>query len=209
LTVLAQTEWSSLEIAKLAVGALVPILLFTLGISVTRAARRVEDAQWASRKLIEHRLTIYERMAPKLNDLLCFFGLFGQFKEVTPPEALKRKRDLDREFFARKALFSQDFAADYAAFIDACFMPYTEVGHDARFRTSPVRQKKERSRTATWDDHWRDMFAPEAEWTSFAEIRARYDTLMERFAVEVGVRGPHRSPVGRSSARQSGAQAGQ
>src|SRR5215211_4399325 len=106
-------DWNSLEIAKLAVGALTPIFLFVLGYMVTRAARCVEQAQWASRKLIESRLELYERMAPMLNDLFCFFLLVGHFDEVTPPEALSRKRDLDRIFHAHAPLFSAEFRGTY------------------------------------------------------------------------------------------------
>jgi hypothetical protein len=63
-------DWNSLEIAKLAVGALTPIFLFILGYMVTNAARRVEQAQWANRKLIESRLELYERMADAERPLL-------------------------------------------------------------------------------------------------------------------------------------------
>jgi len=85
-------EWSSLEFAKLAVAALTPIILFVLGYKVTQTARRIEQAQWTRQKLVERRLELYEEMAPKLNDLFCCFTLVGHFQEVTPPEAILRKR---------------------------------------------------------------------------------------------------------------------
>src|SRR5919106_4136348 len=117
---LVATNWSSLEITKLVVSALTPILLFVLGYMVTKASRRVEEAQrdaarrfeeaqWASRKLIESRLALFEEMAPKLNDLFSCFMLVGQFREVTPPEALSRKRELDRIFHSHAPLFSPEF----------------------------------------------------------------------------------------------------
>jgi hypothetical protein len=49
-------------------------------------------------------------MAPKLNDLFCFFLCVGHFQEVTPPEALQRKRELDKTFFANAPLFDPAFA---------------------------------------------------------------------------------------------------
>jgi DNA-binding SARP family transcriptional activator len=49
----ASSEWTSLEIVKLLAAFLTPVFLFVLGVMVTRAARRVESAQWASRKLID------------------------------------------------------------------------------------------------------------------------------------------------------------
>ncbi len=138
-------EWT-LEVAKLLVAASIPVILFVLGARITRATRKLEDAQWASRKaiedaqwsnrkLIEHRLDLYEQMAPKLNDLFVFFALVGHFKSVTPTDALRSKRELDQTFYAHEHLFSTQFARGYHAFIGACFEPYTAVSHDAKFRT--------------------------------------------------------------------------
>jgi ABC-type amino acid transport system permease subunit len=79
-------EWDSLEIAKLAVAALTPIFLFVLGFIVTRATKRVEEAQWMSHKLIERRLDLFEEMAPLLNDLFCFFLLVGRFRPLLRPK---------------------------------------------------------------------------------------------------------------------------
>jgi hypothetical protein len=180
--VLPLADWNSLEIAKLAVGALTPIFLFVLGYMVTKAARRVEQAQWASRKLIESRLELYERMAPMLNDLFCFFLLVGHFDEVTPPEALSRKRDLDRIFHAHAPLFSAEFRDTYQRFIDACFLAFTGEARPAELRASREAQKRERS---TWDDDWNDMFAQEAP-EPVQTIADAYDDLMDEFAAEVG-----------------------
>ncbi len=94
--------WNSLEVAKLTVAALVPIIVFTLGWPITRAARRIDQEQWTNRKLIELRLELYAAMAPALNDLLCFFRLVGDFQVITPPEALKRKRMLDKAFYVNQ-----------------------------------------------------------------------------------------------------------
>ena len=112
------SEWSSLEVAKLAVGVLTPVLLLVLGVLVSRAARRVEDIQWVNRKLVERRLDLFEEMAPKLNDLFCFFLLVGHFKEIEPPDALRRKRELDRSFHVHTTLFSHDFSDRYSAFME-------------------------------------------------------------------------------------------
>ncbi len=174
--------WNSLEIAKLAVGALTPIFLFVLGYMVTRAARRVEQAQWASRKLIERRLELYEEMAPTLNDLFSFFTLVGHFQEVTPPEALSRKRQLDRIFHAHAPLFSPEFRDRYQDFVDACFLPFTGAGEPARLRASLAAQRRERK---IWNPEWDTMFAEGHESTPH-QIAAAYDDMMDAFASDVG-----------------------
>ena len=88
-------DWTWLELTKILVGALTPLLLVILGFVINRAARRVEDLQWTSRKVVEKRLQLYEEMAPRLNDILVFFLLVGHFREVTPPDVIKKKRNSD------------------------------------------------------------------------------------------------------------------
>jgi hypothetical protein len=186
-------EWSSLEVAKLIVGVSVPLGLFALGFFVNRAAGKVEAAQWSHRKLIEHRLVLYERIAPTLNDLYVFFALKGHFRTITPDKALKCKRELDREFHTHEHLFSTRFAERYQAFIDACFKPAEVAGRDARFRSSVSEQKKERGETVEWKPEWDAMFVPRGESTERRIVQAHYSELMEQFAAEVGVRADERA----------------
>jgi hypothetical protein len=189
---LVAADWSSLEIAKLIVGALTPIFLFVLGYMVTRAARRVEQAQWASRKLIERRLELYEEMAPTLNDLFCFFTLVGHFREVTPPEALSRKRQLDRIFHAHAPLFSPEFRDRYQDFLNACFLPFTGAGEPARLRASLAAQRRERR---AWKPEWDAMFT-QGDESPPDQIAAAYDDMMDAFASDVGAPRAGRRPRG-------------
>jgi hypothetical protein len=190
LGVLVGADWNSLEIAKLAVAALTPIFLFVLGYMVTRAAGRVEEAQWFSRKLVERRLELYDQMAPTLNDLFCFFTLVGHFEGVTPPQALDRKRKVDRIFHANAPLFSTEFRDRYQDFVNVCFLPFTGSGRPAQLRASLAAQKRER---ATWDDSWDAMFA-QGEESPPSQIAAAYDDMMDELATDVGAPRAGRRP---------------
>jgi hypothetical protein len=183
-------EWSSLEFAKLAVAALTPIILFVLGYKVTQTARRIEQAQWTRQKLVERRLELYEEMAPKLNDLFCCFTLVGHFQEVTPPEAILRKRELDRIFHAHAPLFTPEFRDRYQDFLDVCFSHFIGPAEPARLRTSMEAQKRERT---TWKPQWDAMFEHGDE-SSPIEIANAYDDLMDAFASEVGAPRAGRRP---------------
>jgi hypothetical protein len=178
------STWTSLEVAKLAVAALTPILVLMIGFIIARATRRVEQAQWASRTLIEKRLELFDKMAEPLNDLFCFFRLVGDFQKITPPDAIARKRVLDKLFFTHEALMSEEFGTRYRAFIDSCFLPYTAVGHDARLKASAQRQKAERR--DRWDDAWRNCFVDDALVTPLGTISNEYRALMSCFAEQVG-----------------------
>src|SRR5215210_5268198 len=101
-------DWTSLEIVKLGVGALIPIMVAVIGYMLNGALKRVEQAQWAGRRLIELRLDLFDKMAGPLNDLLAFFRLVGDFQKITPPDAIDRKRELDKLFYTNEYLMTQD-----------------------------------------------------------------------------------------------------
>jgi hypothetical protein len=189
------SAWNSLEVAKLVVAVLTPILLLVLGLLVGRASRRLEDQQWSKRRLIERRIEIYDRMAPWLNDLYCFFMLVGHFVDIDPPTAIDRKRDLDKTFFVNRYLFESKFADRYFAFIDACFKDFAEVAKSAELRARVEPQKRERG--STWKDEWTEFFAPPEDATSTDVIAARYEELMNVFSSEIGVSGA--SPLSQAS----------
>ena len=186
LTCMKAGDWTSLEIVKLCVGALIPIMVAVVGFMLNGALKRVEQAQWAGRKLIELRLEVFDQMAVPLNDLLCFFRLIGDFQDITPPEAIDRKRELDKLFYTNEYLMTEDFGAIYLAFMDACFKTHTELGHDARLRASQEDQRAERG--ARWKEAWTDCFVQEEGLVSeLDDVIAWHRDLTHRFAAEVGL----------------------
>jgi hypothetical protein len=185
-TVVAQSSgWTSLEIVKLVVGSLTPIFLFVPDVMSTRAANRVEEAQWASRTLIERRLELHKEMAPRLNQLLRFFTWIGDFRIIDPPMAIRIKRELDRTFFANKQLFGPGFDERYLTFIDSIFEPWSGSGHAAKLKTSADRFRIERGRKIEWNEEWDGLFSARPGDPK-PQLHA-YNELMEFFATEVGV----------------------
>ena len=73
MTSIIGSPWNSLEVVKLAVSVLTPIVLIILGIWVSRLARRLEQMQWANQTIIEWRIKIYARISQidyQFDDLL-------------------------------------------------------------------------------------------------------------------------------------------
>jgi hypothetical protein len=181
------TGWNSLEAAKLVVAVATPVVVLLLGLYVRRAGRRIEDAQWSNRKLIERRLELYDKMAPLLNDLFCFFTMVGDFRSVTPPIAIDRKRELDKVFHINRHLFDPEFARSYDEFMKTCFITYEDVGSIARLRARPGAQRAERGEE-NWESEWEAMLLRGGEVApSEPELKASYERLMNVFAREVGV----------------------
>lgn len=84
-----------LEVAQLAVAALMPSTLLGLGLIVARNTRRLDSYQHANQTVVARRHAIFQEVAPKLNQLLCFIGVRRGWKEITPAEVLSLKRDVD------------------------------------------------------------------------------------------------------------------
>lgn len=165
------------------------MLLFVLGFIVTRAARRIENAQWASRKIIERRLELHKEMAPILNDVYCFFTTRGHFREITPPDALEKKRQLDKLFHTNRNLFGPEFQEAYYDFMRSCFIEYSRLPEDAHLNAQSAWMREQRSYKG-WDPEWDDRFVKmtTAESKETAEKQKRtYETLMSAFASDLGV----------------------
>jgi hypothetical protein len=170
--------WNSLEAVKLLASTLTPAAIAMLGIYVHRVSKRFEDRQWKSQKLIEKRLEIYDEIAPDLNDLLCYFTYVGCWKEMTPPEVVKRKRSVDRKLYLAQPLFPPTFFNAANDFMDLCFKTHSGWGRDARLRTN---FKRRSAATQNWTAEYEVCFAPAEEVSDPQSIRVAYQNVMAEF----------------------------
>lgn len=188
--------WNSYAIVSLVAAFLTPVLLFLLGLMVARAARRIENAQWANRKLIERRLELHKEMAPVLNDVYCFFTTRGHFREITPPDALEMKRQLDKLFHTNRNLFSPEFQKSYYDFMGLCFIEYSKLPEDAHLNAQSSWMREQRSHRGwepEWDERFVEMTTAESKETVEQQKR-KYETLMAAFADDLGVVSPSTRP---------------
>jgi hypothetical protein len=153
------------------ISACIPLAIFAAGALLATQAREFEANQWIQRKRYDTRLERWEEIAPLLNDLLCFFMLFGQFRDVTPPNAIKLKRQLDRAVYANQHVFGVPFLRAYDHFTSLCFKTYAGgVGRDALIRASVAVQRAERA--SAWRDSWDKLFVTDRE-----DVRPREDLV--------------------------------
>jgi hypothetical protein len=176
-------DWSWLEVAKLLVGSLTPVAVTALGIYIHRITTRFDDLQWRSQKLIEKRLSIYDDLAPRFNDLLCYFTYVGSWKELEPPAVLLSKRVIDQKIYLAAPLFSEPFFEACMRFQELCFETYIEWGRDALLRSHFLRRKQ--ARAEDWKLEWDDCFGTSI--SEPADIRKAYKDVMEAFATDIGV----------------------
>jgi hypothetical protein len=180
--------WNWLEIAKLAAGLLTPAAIGVGGIYIHRITKQFEHTQWRGQKLIEKRLAIYDEMAPKLNDILCYFTYVGSWRDFTPSDIVQLKRASDKTFHLAAPLLSNEFFEAYKAWQECCFETYTGWGEDPKLRTLYVRRRE--ARADSWETEWNTRFSDKP--TPPEEIRTAYKRVMDAFAHDIGV---NSSPV--------------
>ncbi len=175
--------WNSLEVAKLVVSALTPIVVVVLGIWIARITKRLEQHQWTSRRVIERRIDVYDEIAPLLNDLVVYFTFVGHWKELRPSQLIEAKRLLDRRVHISESLFSESFLSSYLSFIHLCFSTHQGWGVDARLRGDPRRHRE--AAGVSWDTAWVSFFGQEHDWVDPAEVRFAYQKLMAVLSEEL------------------------
>lgn len=176
--------FTPLEITKLLVDALTPLAVLFLGIWLNRLAKRLEQAQWTNQKLIEKRIAVYDAMAPKLNDILCFCTFVGGWQTLKPEDILASKRELDRSFYVTGAFFTSALETAYHRFINTCFKTWSGHGVEAKLRIGRIYRKQH---LPGWQDTMAHYFL-DPEDTTKEDVRKAYSALMSQYASEIGLR---------------------
>lgn len=179
--------WNSLEVTKLLVSALTPLLVATVGFWLNRRLKSLEQAQWSQQKVVERRIKAYDELAKPLNQLFCFFCYVGSWKELNPPDLVKMKRQLDQTAHVSAPLFDSHFLGHYNALMDTCFDTFGEWGDDARLRTLPDR--REEAAGAAWSRDWDSCFVERDEAPEPEAVKAAYAQLMAYLATAIGAVG--------------------
>ena len=179
--------WNSLQIATLAVDALIPVTVAGLGVVFARTSRRIEQVQWANQTVVTRRLDIFAKLAPGLNQLLCFATFVGVWKETEPRQAIALKRELDQTMYANKVLFSGELFDAYRQFMATLFAMYATVDGDALLRAPIKCAWGDRRNLAWWDEGTMAGLFHTTTPASPDEIQAAYDQLADRFRADLYV----------------------
>ena len=161
---------------------LVPLAIAAFGIYVHRITKRFEHVQWRSQKLVEKRLSIYDDLAPMLNDVLCYFTYVGGWRDMNPPDVIGLKRKIDKKVHLAAPLYTRVFYETCMHFQNTCFETYGGWGKDAKLRTQFQRRKESRSDwKPEWDEHFSTAHMPPQA------VREAYDAIMTVMAQDIGV----------------------
>lgn len=167
-----KTIWNSLEIIKVIISGLTPIIVAYLAFHFNRTIKRYDRTQWTNQKIIEKRIAIYDIIVPRLNDLLCYYCFIGDWKEITPKGIIDTKRFLDKQVNVYAPLFTKEVLYKYNALIDICFEKFTGWGNDAKINSLFERRKKCQD---NWTDDWNACFS-----LSYINKRTKQDKLISQ-----------------------------
>ena len=177
-----------LEIAKLIVAALVPIVVVLVGWKLNRRLKAFEHAQWANQKLIEKKLQLFDEIMPKLNDLYCFYNFVGNWKDITPGDVMVIKRTLDKKINVYGAVLGKAFLEAYGRFMKCAFETYVGEGADAKIRSVITGFDGDRQMHChyQWNLDWDQLFPVPPSYNK-TEFQLRYAAVESAFQTAIGV----------------------
>lgn len=178
-----------IEIAKLVVSISTPLLVAGIGFVISKRLKSIEEAQWQSRKIIDKRLDLFDRIAPDLNKMFCFSMWLGYWKEISPREMIDAKRELDKVVNIYGHLLSNDFYLSYNNFIHTIFQTFTGPGKDALILSEIFGADGDRRKDAkyTWEKSYEGLFSS-SDVPKKEEVRKKYNAVMAELRKCIGLR---------------------
>jgi hypothetical protein len=145
-------DWNSLEVAKLAISTLTPVLVLALGVVINKSVRAGAL-----------RSEIYKTVGGDLNAIYCYLLFVGGWKELTPVDIIDRKRTFDKAMFTYEPFFSKKLLRKYNQFTTEAFDLYSGPGVDARIRSAietPLGDRRKHGAKG-WKASWEERFTKE------------------------------------------------
>lgn len=173
--------WNSLEIVKLFVLALTPVVIVGLTFWINSRLKAVDQRSRESDRVTQKRVELYDEIGIKANKIFAYIWYVGTWKETNPKEILDLKRELDTTIHTYQPWFSKGFYKCYRKFVSVAFDEYQCHGKDAKIRTTL--RDRERFYPEQWASQWNELILDEAA----GEIQEAYRSLLEGISIELGL----------------------
>lgn len=152
---LSEQIWTSLKIPIMIIAALGPVVIVFLISRYNRIIKGLKGKHQTNQNIVEKRIEIYERMGPKFIDILNFFCYSGNWKELSPMDMMRLKRELDQDVSTYAPVFSGDFRKRYMAFVLLCYVSHSGWEHEEKIKSLyDLRQEH----VMEWNDDWIPYF---------------------------------------------------
>jgi len=173
----AEQIWNSLKIPITIIAALAPVIIAFLVFRYKRIIKGLDKKHQTNQSLVEKRIEIYDRISLKLNDIFCFYCYNGNWKEITPIDIVRLKKELDKDINVSTPVFSNDISEKYIEFMRLCFVSFSGWEHDEKIKSLyELRQEQ----NVEWNDEWIPYFDTN-NVVEAVKLKERYDELIESF----------------------------
>jgi hypothetical protein len=180
---LTEEFWNSLKVPITIIAALAPMIIVFLVIRYNRIIKRLKKKQETNQKTIEKRIEVYDRIGPKLNDLVSFYSYTGNWKEITPMDIMRLKKELDKDINIYASLFSSDLNQKYSDFMYVCFVSFSGWEHEEKIKSL---YKLRQEHNVEWKDDWIEFFDTNNVVDAIM-MKERYNKLTEYFIKELNL----------------------
>jgi len=179
-----EEPWNSLELTKVIVSALTPIIVVIIGFIVNRRIKKIDSKQWTNQKILEKRLFVYDKVVPILNDILCYHSYVGCWKELSAKTIIEYKRIIDKEFNVYSPLFCPELMTKYYCFIKLCYRTNTGWGNDAKIKSLYYQRTQY---CTNWQDIDKNLFDDNyiSEASSHRDKEEEYIEMKKKAYVEL------------------------
>ena len=174
---LTEEFWNSLKVPITVIAVIGPVIIVFLLFRYNRIIRRLKNKQETNQKTIEKRIDIYDRIGPKLNDLVSFFCYSGNWKEITPVDVIRLKKELDEEINSYTPLFSNDLGQKYSDFMKLCFVSFSGWEHKEKIKSLYAMRQEH---MVGWNNDWIEFFDTNNVVDAIM-MKERYNALVDLF----------------------------
>ena len=173
----AEQIWNSLKIPITIIAALAPVIIAFLVFRYKRIIKGLDKKYQTNQSLVEKRIEIYDRISQKLNDIFCFYCYNGNWKEITPIDIVRLKKELDKDINVSTPVFSNDISEKYNEFMRLCFVSFSGWEHEEKIKSLyELRQEH----NVEWKDDWIEFFDTN-NVIEATKLKERYNALIDSF----------------------------
>lgn len=173
----AEQVWNSLRIPITIIAALAPVIIVFLVFRYKKIINGLDKKHQTNPRKVEKRVEIYDRIGPKLNDIYCFYCYNGNWKEISPIDIVRLKKELDKDINVSAPLLSDDISEKYTNFMRLCFVAFSGWEHDEKIKSLyELRQDN----NVDWNDDWIPYFDTN-NVVEAVRLKESYDELIETF----------------------------
>jgi hypothetical protein len=162
---------NQLEVVKLAVAVLAVFLAAYLGYTFNSREHRESG-------LIEKRMIIYDTVGKNTNALFSYYLFVGKWRQYTPKDMIKFKRDTDEMMYTYQMMFSETLMDRYEDLMHA-FFDIPGGWKEVRLRTQVLCRAR---LSNEWQPGWESYFTGEDDRN---EVCTSYNVFMNKLAEEL------------------------